>query len=75
MANIDNLRNCATCGKAYSEAREVWPQFPQCSLCYPTHSEQERTQEQVFRYYLKFAHGINVNVAVAKEILDAAKSL
>lgn len=68
---IDNERNCASCGAKYKEVREVWPQFPQCSLCYPTKEEiaEKRTPENVFRYYLQVAHGIKVTNEQASQIL------
>ena len=77
MSAADNQRICATCGKPYAEVSEVWPQFPQCSLCYPTPPElvDRRSPENVFRHYLQVAHGITVTTHVAKEILDAAKSV
>lgn len=76
MNSAENKRNCATCGHSYLEVRKVWPQFPQCSLCFPTPQEidDRRSPVNVFRHYLQAAHNIVVTAEVAKEILEAAKS-
>jgi len=75
MSETVPRRNCASCGCTYIERAAVWDLFPQCSLCRQREEEKAaaRSPGNVFRHWLQVAHGIEVSLAVAEDILKTAK--